>query len=93
MFWDDLVRRWRREHRALDPRDLRMVGGHVAVLPAPRRRRRSRLPWLLVITLAAVAILGLLLVLGGGPVDAASSSTLDREPVFSEEPIAPARVW
>lgn len=65
------MRRWRREHRLLDARDLRTVGGHVAVLPAPRRRRRSRLAWLLVITLAAIAILGLLLVFGGVPVDAA----------------------
>ncbi len=29
----DLVRRWRREHRAVDPRALRSAGGHVAVLP------------------------------------------------------------
>jgi len=32
LFWDDLVRRWRREHRAVDPRVLRTVGGHLLML-------------------------------------------------------------
>ena len=49
MFWDDLMRRWRREHRSLDARLLRGAAGHVAVLPAPRPRRRSRLPWIVII--------------------------------------------
>lgn len=69
MFWDDLVRRWRREHRAVDPRELRAVGGHVAVLPAPRRRRRSRLPWLAIVVLAIIG--ALVLLQGGGPAEAA----------------------
>lgn len=68
MFWDDLVRRWRREHRAVDPTELRAAGGHVAVLPAPRRRRRSRLPWLAIAVLAVIAIA--LLMLGGSPAQA-----------------------
>lgn len=71
MFWDDLVRRWRREHRAVDPRELRAVGGHVAVLPAPRRRRRSRLPRLAIVVLAIIGALALLQ-LGGGPAEAAA---------------------
>lgn len=70
MFWDDLVRRWRREHRVVDPRDLRTVGGHVAVLPAPRRRRRARWPWLAIV---ALAIIALLLLLGGSPAEAAGA--------------------
>lgn len=60
MFWDDLVRRWRRDVRGVDPRQLRAAAGHVAVLPAPRRRRRSRIPWLIVIAVA-IALIGLLL--------------------------------
>lgn len=70
MFWDDLVRRWRREHRVVDQRELRAAGGHVAVLPAPRRRRRVRLPWLAIIALAIIGALALLQ-LGGGPAEAA----------------------
>lgn len=59
MFWDDLIRRWRRESGGLSPRLLRATAGQVAVLPAPRRRRRSRLPWLLLVAFAA-ALLALL---------------------------------
>ena len=69
MFWDDLVRRWRREHRAVDPAELRAAGGHVAVLPAPRRRRRSRLPWLAILALAIVGAIALLM-LSGSPAQA-----------------------
>lgn len=63
MFWDDLVRRWRRDVRGVDSRLLRAAAGHVAALPAPRRRRRSRVPWLVLIVLLVVVIL--LLVQGG----------------------------
>jgi hypothetical protein len=70
VFWDDLVRRWRREHRVVDPRELRAAGGHVAVLPAPRRRRRARLPWLVITVLAIIGAFGLLLI-NGGPAEAA----------------------
>jgi hypothetical protein len=55
MFWDDLVRRWRRESRLASARFLREAGGHVAVLPAPRRQRRSRLLLILLVFLAALA--------------------------------------
>jgi hypothetical protein len=64
MFWDDLVRRWRRDARGVDRRLLRATAGHVAVLPAPRRRRRSRAPWLVLIVLL-VGVVILLLVQGG----------------------------
>jgi hypothetical protein len=59
MFWDDLMRRWRRDNRALDPRLMRAAAGNVAVLPSPRPRRRSRLPWVLLVALlvAAAAVL------------------------------------
>ena len=60
MFWDDLVRRWRRDLRALSPRLLRAAAGHVVVLPAPRSRRRSRLPWMVVIALVLAAVVLLL---------------------------------
>jgi hypothetical protein len=60
MFWDDLVRRWRREVRGLSPRLLRATGGHVAVLPAPRGQRRSRLPWLVLVAFVLAALVLLL---------------------------------
>ncbi len=62
MFWDDLVRRWRREAKIISPQLLRAAGGHVAVLPAPRRRRRSRLTLLLVLLVA----IGAALLVGSG---------------------------
>lgn len=58
MYWDDLIRRWRRETRTVSPRLLRAAGGHVAVLPA--RRRAPRVGAVLVI-LAIVALALLLL--------------------------------
>jgi hypothetical protein len=63
MFWDDLVRRWRRDVRAADSRLLREAGGHVAVLPSPKRRRRSRVPWLII--LAVIVAVGVMLLQGG----------------------------
>lgn len=60
MFWDDLVRRWRRDAGVLSPRLLRAAGGHVAALPAPRPRRRSRVRLLLLLALVALAALFLL---------------------------------
>lgn len=69
MFWDDLVRRWRRESGVVSPRLLRGAGGHVAVLPTPRRQRRSRLLLLLLALLAAAA----LLLVGSGRVSVASA--------------------
>jgi len=57
MFWDDLIRRWRRDTGGLSPRLLRGAAGHVAVLPAPKPRRRLRVPWLVLIALGIAAIL------------------------------------
>ena len=57
MFWDDLIRRWRRDTGGMSPRLLRAAAGHVAVLPTPRPRRRLRSTWLLLISLAIAAIL------------------------------------
>jgi hypothetical protein len=68
MFWDDLVRRWRRDARVNSPQLLRGAGGHVAVLPAPRRRRRSRLLMLLLVLLA----IAVLLLVGPGRVSGVS---------------------
>jgi hypothetical protein len=59
MFWDDLVRRWRRDIGGLSPRLLRAAGGHVAVLPAPRPRRRLGVPWLILLVLGIAAIVWL----------------------------------
>jgi hypothetical protein len=56
MYWDDLVRRWRRENRQPGPHLLVGAAGHVAVLPARRRRGRGRL-------ILAIAGLGALLAL------------------------------
>jgi len=60
MFWDDLVRRWRRDTGGMSPRLLRAAAGHVAVLPTPKPRRRLRVPWLLLIALGIAAIVLLL---------------------------------
>lgn len=73
MFWDDLVRRWRRDVGGVDPRLLRAAAGHVAVLPAPRRRRRSRVPWLVLISLLVAVIL---LLSQGGQAQAPAVVTL-----------------
>lgn len=62
MFWDDLIRRWRRDYKVVSPRLLRGVGGHVAVLPAPRRQRQNRLLLLLV----ALIVLGAALLASPG---------------------------
>jgi hypothetical protein len=60
MFWDDLIRRWRRDTGGLSPRLLRAAAGHVAVLPTPKPRRRLRVAWLLLIALGVAVILLLL---------------------------------
>lgn len=60
MFWDDLMRRWRREHGTLDPPLLLAASGNVAVLPGPRPRRRSRARWLVLLAIGAAAALLLL---------------------------------
>jgi hypothetical protein len=67
MFWDDLVRRWRRDTGGLSPRLLRAAAGHVAVLPTPKPRRRLRVPWLFLIALGIAVIV---LLLQGGQVQA-----------------------
>ncbi len=56
MYWDDLIRRWRRETRVNSPRLLRAAGGHVAVLPAPRRARQVR-PLLVILAIVALVLL------------------------------------
>jgi hypothetical protein len=59
MFWDDLVRRWRKETRANSPRLLRDAGGHVAVLPNPQRAPQAR-PVVIILAILAI-LLGLLI--------------------------------
>lgn len=71
MYWDDLVRRWRREAHVLSPRLLRGTGGHVAVLPEPHRRRRSRVLLLLLVLLA----IGALMLVGSGHVSGPTAAT------------------
>jgi type VI protein secretion system component VasF len=60
VFWDDLMRRWRREAGALDPALLRSAAGNVATLPAPRRRRSSRLVVWLIGIIGTIALLWML---------------------------------
>jgi hypothetical protein len=57
MFWDDLVRRWRRDAGGLSPRLLRAAAGQVAALPGPRpaRRRRAQLIFLVAMALGLIA--------------------------------------
>lgn len=56
MYWDDLIRQWRRKTRANSPRLLRATGGHVAVLPAPRRAPQVR-RLLVILAFAALVLL------------------------------------
>lgn len=56
MYWDDLIRQWRRKTRANSPRLLRAAGGNVAVLPAPRRAPQVR-RLLVILALAALVLL------------------------------------
>jgi len=58
MYWDDLIRRWRRETKANSPRLLRAAGGHVAVLPTPRRAPQVR-PLLVILAFVALVLLRL----------------------------------
>lgn len=57
MFWDDSIRRLRREHGAISPRLLRAAGGHVAIVPAHLGRRVRPLAVLVVLAVLAVAAL------------------------------------
>jgi hypothetical protein len=79
MFWDDLIRRLRGETRLNSPRLLRAAGGHVAVLPAPRRARGVR-PLLVVLV-----ILGLVVLLG-------TRSGTSGEVTNTAEPSQPASI-
>ena len=76
MFGDDLVRRWRKETKAISPRLLRAASGHVAVLPAPRRTRQVRpLP----VVLAILALL-LLFLFRSGRVDLVTNTAEPTQP-------------
>lgn len=77
MFWDDLIRRWRKETRANSPRLLRAAGGHVAVLPDPQRARQIH-P-LLLLVLAILALLVLLL-FGSGRVGVVTNTPEPTQP-------------
>ncbi len=68
MFWDDLVRRWRRDAGTRDGRLLAAAAGNVAVYPAPQRSRRLGTRWLVVIALVAAVVA--LLATGHGSVAA-----------------------
>ena len=72
MYWDDLMRRWRREHRVLSERLLVGAGGLVATMPTRQRRRHP----LLVMILAIVVALGAIALLGSGTHSDVTSSPL-----------------
>jgi hypothetical protein len=76
MFWDDLVRRWRKSNKANSPRLLRAAGGHVAVLPSPQRARQVR-P--LLVILAILALL-LLLLFRSGRIEMVPNTTEPTQP-------------
>jgi hypothetical protein len=58
VYWDDLVKRWRREARTRPGGELRAAGGHVAVFPErPPRRFGRLLPLILVALAIAFALL------------------------------------
>ena len=54
-YWDDVVRRWERRG-SLGRRLLRGTAGHVAALPAPAPRRRSRLVFVVLLIALIVAL-------------------------------------
>ena len=56
MFWDDLLRRWRRDNRQLGPRLLVGAAGRVAVAPTRRAPRRRTY---LALAVAILVLLGL----------------------------------
>jgi hypothetical protein len=56
MFWDDLVRRWRRDNPSLGPHLLAGAAGQVAVAPTPHRRSRQALLLLIVGLLVLLAL-------------------------------------
>jgi hypothetical protein len=91
MFWDDLVRRWRRDNRQLGPHLLAGAAGYVAV--SPTRRRRSRV--LLALLIIAVGFIVALAVATGQvraatPWSDGSDGATNRMSV--EHPAAPSRV-
>jgi hypothetical protein len=59
MYWDDLIRHWRRGTPRESQRLLRAAAGHVTVLPAPRPRPRRRLLWLVTALIGSLALLAL----------------------------------
>jgi type VI protein secretion system component VasF len=71
MYWDDLVRRLRREVGAVSPDLLSEAGGNVAVVRVPRRRRRARWPLLVLALLAVAAVL----LFGSGRLAGSSETT------------------
>lgn len=90
MFWDELVRRWRRDTGQMTPRLLRGAAGHVAVLPAPRPRRRLRLSLLI---LVAVGLATIALLLEGGRVDAALLTSVSYWILPRPSPDTPPPPW
>jgi hypothetical protein len=57
VFWDDLMRRWRRDIGSVGQVLLRGTGGNVAALPAPRRQRKWRgLLWIAVFAIAILLV-------------------------------------
>ena len=60
MYWDELVKRWRREAGTRDSRQLQAIGGNVAAFAA-RQPRRQSWRWLALIVYAALIALALLL--------------------------------
>ena len=56
MFWERLVRRFRRGARAFDPAVLQTAGGNGASMPAPPRRR-VHVAWIVLIAMGVALVL------------------------------------
>ena len=56
MYWNDLLRRWRRDNPGVGPRLLAGAAGWVAVAPSRRRRTRRTLLALVVAILVLLAL-------------------------------------
>ena len=57
MFWERLLRRFRRDARAFDPAVLQTAGGHGAALPPAQPRRRAHLGWIILIAMGVALVL------------------------------------
>ncbi len=57
MFWERLVRRFRRDARAFDPAVLQTAGGNGASMTSAPPRRRLHVAWIVLIAMGVALVL------------------------------------